>query len=172
MSPARIRVRLAGRWRQLTTTGDAGSSTAEALISIVALIAALMFVVMCGRLVSAQIDLDAAASAAARAGSLARSDGTARTDAASAARETLADRGVICRQVTVDVATGGLQPAGAVTATVTCSVPLSDLGLLRLPGSATVRATSTSPIDQWRGRALGFSNSEALSSVSSSSDGV
>ena len=156
MNPTRIRGALSRRWRRLAAGGDAGSSTAEALIGIVALVGGLMFMVMCGRLVSAQIDLDAAASAAARAGSLARSDSAARADAASAARETLADRSVTCRQVAVDVATGGLRPGGAVTVTVTCSVPLSDLGLLRLPGSATVRATSTSPIDQWRGIALGF----------------
>jgi len=146
----------AGRWRIVGAAGDAGSSTAEALIGIVVLVAVLMFIVMCGRLVSAQIDLDAAASAAARAGSLARSDVAARADAARAARETLAYRGVTCRHVAVDLATGGLQPGGAVTATVTCSVPLSDLGLLRLPGSATVRATSTSPVDQWRGVNLGL----------------
>lgn len=156
MTRTEIRAELARRWHRLAATADAGSSTAEALIGIVSLVAVLMFIVMCGRLVSAQIDLDAAASAAARAGSLARSDGAARADADSAARETLADRGVTCRQVAVSVNTGGLRPGGAVTATVTCSVPLSDLGLLLVPGSRTVQATSTSPIDQWRGIALGI----------------
>lgn len=159
MNPART---LASRCRRLAATRDAGSATVEALIGIGSLVAVLMFIVMCGRLVSAQIDLEAAASAAARAGSLARSDAAARTAADNAARQTLADRSVTCRQVSIDLSTGGLQPGGAVTATVTCSVPLSDLGLLRLPGSTTVRATSTSPIDQWRGTTLGFANPEPL----------
>jgi Flp pilus assembly protein TadG len=156
MTLSRIRADLTRRWRLIAAGGDAGSSTAEVLIGLPALVGVLMFIVICGRLVSAQIDLDAATSAAARAASLARSDPAAHTEAARAARETLADRGVTCRQVSVSVATGGLRPGGAVTATVTCSVPLSDLGLLLVPGSRTVQATSTSPIDQWRGMALGF----------------
>jgi Flp pilus assembly protein TadG len=163
---------LARRWRLVAVFGDAGSSTVEAVMGILALFAVLMFIAMCGRLVSAQIDVDAAASAAARAGSLARGDGTARAQADSTARETLADRGVTCRQVGVSVTTGGLRPGGAVTVTVTCSVALSDLGLLLVPGSRTVQGTSTSPIDQWRARALGFGITEAPSAANSSMDGA
>ncbi|GAA2044238.1 pilus assembly protein [Polymorphospora rubra] len=115
------------------------------------LVAILLFVVLCGRLVSAQMDLDAAASAAARSASLARTDTAARAEADRTARETLAARAVTCQQVTVTVATGGLRPGGAVTVTVACTVPLSDLALLSVPGSRTVQATATSPVDVWRG---------------------
>ena len=39
-----------------------------------------------------------------------------------------------------------------VTATVTCQVPLSDLLLPGMPGSRTLTATFTSPLDPFRGR--------------------
>jgi Flp pilus assembly protein TadG len=158
MNPARRRTALASRLHRLTVTSDAGSSTAEAALVAPLLIAVLLFLVLCGRLVSAQMDLDAAASAAARAASLARSDGAARAEADRTARDTLAARGVTCQQVTVSVSTGGLKPGGAVTVTVSCTVPLADLALLSVPGSRTVQATATSPIDVWRGTALGFGN--------------
>ena len=45
------------------------------------------------------------------------------------------------------VAMGG----NAVTATVSCRVELSDLGLVFLPGATTVTASSTAPVDTWRG---------------------
>ncbi|WP_212820376.1 TadE/TadG family type IV pilus assembly protein [Polymorphospora rubra] len=141
----------ARRLRHVPACCDRGSSTAEAAVVTPLLVAILLFVVLCGRLVSAQMDLDAAASAAARSASLARTDTAARAEADRTARETLAARAVTCQQVTVTVATGGLRPGGAVTVTVACTVPLSDLALLSVPGSRTVQATATSPVDVWRG---------------------
>jgi len=156
MSPTRPRAALARRVRRLTAVSDAGSSTAEAAIVTPLLVAVLLFVVLCGRLVSAQIDLQAAASAAARSASIARTDTAARIEADRTARDTLAARGVTCQQASVTVNTGGLRPGAAVTVTVSCVVPLADLALLAVPGSRTVQATATSPIDVWRGSALGF----------------
>jgi Flp pilus assembly protein TadG len=120
----------------------------------------LLFAVLCGRLVSAQLDLNAAARSAARAASLARTVPAAQADAQQAALDTLAAHGVTCAQPTITVETGGLQPGGAVTVTVSCVVPLADLALIGVPGSRTVSATSTSPVDRWRAKALGFGNSE------------
>lgn len=151
MNPARVRAELTARLRRMTATGDAGSSTAETALLTPLLVAVLLLVVLCGRLVSAQIDLQAAASAAARSASLARNEAAARVEADRTARDTLAARAVTCQQVSVSVATGGLRPGGAVTVTVSCTVPLADLALLSVPGSRTVQATATSPIDVWRG---------------------
>ncbi|GIJ12626.1 TadE/TadG family type IV pilus assembly protein [Micromonospora andamanensis] len=139
------------RLRQVIALDDRGASTTEAALVTPLLVAVMLFVVLCGRLVSAQMDLDAAASAAARSASLARTDAAARAEADRTARETLAARSVTCRQVTVTVATGGLRPGGAVTVTVECTVPLADLALLSVPGARAVTATATSPIDVWRG---------------------
>jgi Flp pilus assembly protein TadG len=144
------------RLRRLARAGDAGSSTAEAALLTPLLMMVLLLVVLCGRLVTAKMDLQAAASAAARSASIARSEPDAHANAERTARDTLAARGVTCQQVTVTVATGGLRPGGAVTVTVSCSVPLADLALLAVPGSRTVQATATSPVDAWRGVSLRF----------------
>jgi hypothetical protein len=66
------------------------------------------------------------------------------------------------------VTANGLRPGGAVTVTVSCTVPLSDLLLLGVPGSRTVSASATSPVDQWRGGVLGFETSEAASAANRS----
>jgi Flp pilus assembly protein TadG len=147
----RLRVGLAERWRQVAATADAGSSTAEVTLLTPLLVAVLLFVVLCGRLVAVQLDVDAAASGAARTGSIARTESAARAQAERTARDTLAGRGLACSDAVVSVSTGGLRPGGAVTVTVSCRVPLADLILLGVPGSRVVSATATSPIDQWRG---------------------
>lgn len=115
------------------------------------LVAFLLFVVFCGRLVTAQLDLDAAAHGAARAASIARTVPTATTDAQRTALEILTARGITCGQPDVRVSTSGLRPGGTVTVTVSCHVPLSDLALIAVPGTRVVTATSSSPIDVWRG---------------------
>ena len=65
--------------------------------------------------------------------------------------------------------TGDFTPGGVVTVTVSCTVQLSGLGLLRIPGSETITASASSPIDVYRGDALGLGNPErsALSGISS-----
>jgi Flp pilus assembly protein TadG len=142
---------LVSRWRQVVAGGDAGSSTAEMALVTPLLVMILLFVVLFGRLVAAQMDLDAAASSGARSGSIARTEAAAKAEAERTARDTLAARGVTCQRATVTVSTSGLRPGGAVTVTVSCVVPLADLLLLGVPGSRTVSATATSPVDQWRG---------------------
>ena len=63
---ARARVEIRCRLRRLVAGGDTGSSTAEAALLTPLLVALLLLVVLCGRLVTAKMDLQAAASAAAR----------------------------------------------------------------------------------------------------------
>lgn len=165
-------VTVTARWRRLTAQPDAGSSTAEMALLTPLLIMFLLFVVLCGRLASAQIDVDAAASSGARSGSLARSQSAAVAGAERTARDSLAARGVTCESTTVQVSTGGLRPGGAVTVTVSCRVRLSDLVLLKVPGSRVVQSSATSPIDEWIGVSLGFANSEAFERPNPSAGGV
>jgi len=149
------------RWnRRRRERGDAGSAPVELAVVVPLLVMLLLFVVLCGRLVSAQLDLDAAAHGAARAASIARTPAAAEAAARRTALDTLAARGVTCRQPQVTVDTGGLRPGGVVTVTVACTVPLADLTLLGVPGSRTASATATSPMDRWRSVALGFRNSD------------
>jgi Flp pilus assembly protein TadG len=146
-----IRQWLTARLGQVLGTRDRGSSSAEVALATPLLVMILMLVVLAGRLVSVQMDVDAAASSGARSASIARTDPAARTEAERTALATLAARGVTCTNASVTVTTGGLRPGGSVTVTVECTVPLSDLLLLGVPGSRTVRASATSPVDMWRG---------------------
>jgi Flp pilus assembly protein TadG len=144
---SRHRQRLAG-------DGDEGAAAAELAVLTPLLVGMLLFVVLCGRLVSAQLDLDAAAHAAARAASLARTVPAGTGGAQQAAAATLTARTATCRRPTVAVDVGGLHPGGVVTVTVSCVVPLSDLALIGVPGSRTVSSTASSPIDRWKGAPL------------------
>jgi Flp pilus assembly protein TadG len=136
--------------RSRTATRDMGAASVELAVLTPLLVALLLLVVPCGRLVSVQLDVDAAAHGAARAASIARTVGVASADAQRVAADTLAARSALCPRPAVAVDSGGLRPAGVVSVTVTCVVPLSDLALLRLPGSHTVASTASSPVDRWR----------------------
>src|SRR5512142_522640 len=100
MTTMRLRAvqRLRTGWgRQLarvSASGDRGSSTVEVTLLTPLLVMVLLFVVLCGRLVAVQIDLDAAASSGARSASLARTQTAARTEADRTARATLTARRV------------------------------------------------------------------------------
>jgi hypothetical protein len=93
------------------------------------------------------MDLHTTAAAAARAASLQRDPAAAQ----AAAETTAAHADTGCTSLIVRVDTSGFRPGGTVTATVTCTVDLSDLAGLAVPGTTTLTATATSPVDLWRG---------------------
>jgi Flp pilus assembly protein TadG len=130
---------------------DTGSAAAEITLLTPLLIVLLLFVVFCGRVADTELRVDDVAHQAARAASLARSPGQATVDAQSAATAALSTAGVTCQSLTVATDTQGLRPGGTVTATVSCSVGLSDLALLGVPGAKTFQASFASPIDVYRG---------------------
>ena len=99
---------------------------------------------------------DEAARAAAREASLARDGGTAAALAGAQAERTLAAQDLRCQRTRVDVDTTGFsappgQP-GDVTVTITCVVGMADLLAPGLPGTVTVEAVFTSPVDTYRER--------------------
>lgn len=112
-----------------------------------------LLVIAGARLASAQQAVDNAATAAARAASLARTEAAAQHEGTVVAGERLAREGITCEVVGVSVDTDGFAVghAGLVRATVTCRVPLHDLALPASGGSPTVRGSFTSPIDPYRG---------------------
>jgi Flp pilus assembly protein TadG len=124
------------------------------VILVPALLGLVALVVTGGRLALATQAVEHAAFAAARAASGAGIAAEAGPAAADVARSTLAD--VPCASTSTTVTTGGFSarpgvPA-TVTASVTCTVPLSDVGLPGMPGNRTVTATATSPLDTYRER--------------------
>jgi Flp pilus assembly protein TadG len=156
--------------------GERGSVSVELALLAPALLLLLSFAVFAGRTQLAEGAVGAAARAAAREASLARDAGTATTLASVQAQGSLAAQDLRCQRTTVDVDTGGFQaPLGQpadVTVSIACVVGMADLLAPGLPGSVTVEASFTSPIDAYRERALGFDNSEALLGLNSSVGGA
>ncbi|MFI2620517.1 TadE family protein [Streptomyces sp. NPDC018584] len=138
------------------TPRDAGSAAIEAAIVLPGLLIFLCMAIAGGRLVMSGSKVDAAAQDAAREASIHRTVASAEAAARSAATESLSDQGVTCANTSVSVDTSGLAvPIGqvaTVSATVRCTVNLSDLLLPGVPGAKTQQATATSVVDQYRQR--------------------
>ena len=130
---------------------EAGSASVELVLLTPVLLVLLLFVVSLGRVADARAQVNAAARDAARAGTIARGSESARSDAIAAATGRLGQGRVTCRSLDVKVDTATFRPGGAVTATVTCTVDLADLTSLKVPGSRTVVASATEPVDFYRG---------------------
>ncbi|MFD4723019.1 TadE/TadG family type IV pilus assembly protein [Streptomyces sp. NPDC058423] len=136
--------------------GDRGSYALETAMLAPVMIGLLLLLVAFGRVVDADGTVDSAARAAARAASLERDAATAQAKAQDAANRSLQGEGVTCRVSSVVVDTAGyaldIGVEADVTATISCTANLSDIGLPGLPGTKTLTASWTSPLDTYRGR--------------------
>jgi len=137
---------------------ERGSAAAELVLVTPFLFLLLLFAVAAGRLVQARLDVDSAAQQAARAASLARTPAAASAQAQQVAQAALAGQSVTCDPAVITPDTGDFTPGGQVTVQVSCTVHLSDLSLLHIPGSETLTSTFTAPIDVYRGQPLGVGN--------------
>ena len=138
------------RLRRRLGRGDAGFGSLELVILTPVLVAMLLLVVGFGRLTHGRQLVEQAASAAARAASLDSNPTQATKDAQQEASDILTQAGVSCRTFTADVDTSDFRAGGQVSVTVDCVTRLSDLGLVGFPGSKTLEASSTSPLEQFR----------------------
>ncbi|WP_406384043.1 pilus assembly protein [Streptomyces sp. NBC_00117] len=143
---------------------DGGSYALETAVLAPVLIVILGLMIAFGRVTDAEGAVDSAAHAAARAASLERDAASARSRAQDAVIRSLDGEGITCRTSNVSINTGGyaagVGEAATVTATISCTANLSDIAVPGLPGSKTLTASWTSPIDTYRSRALGFADSE------------
>jgi Flp pilus assembly protein TadG len=130
---------------------DRGSVTTELVIVTPLLLLLLLFVVALGRMAGSRIDINGAASEAARSASIARTPLAAQDAARQTATAALADQHVTCASLDVTTDTSRFVPGGTVTVTVHCNVKLGDLTGLRLPSAKTLTATASAPIDRYRG---------------------
>lgn len=142
----------------------------ELVIVFPFVIVMLLLVVGFGRVSRGRELVDQAAQSAARAGSLSSTPGAASTAAQQAAAQTLSDGGLSCSNVTVTVDTSRFHAGGEIVAHVRCTTNLSGLTLSGVPGSVTLTAASTSPLETYRQIALGFNNSEPPVTVASAGD--
>ena len=131
------------------TDPEAGSATIELVLLIPVLLLMLWFLLYCGRLVDTRLRIEDAAHQAARAASLATDATRASARARTTGEQALNDTGVTCERLSVDTA-GNVKPGGSVTVTVGCSVGLRDLALLQVPGSTTLTAGFSAPVDVHR----------------------
>jgi len=130
---------------------ERGSVTTELVIVTPLLLLMLLFVVALGRTAGSRIDINGAASEAARAASIARTPLAAQDDARRTASAALADQHVTCASLDVTTDTTQFRPGGTVTVVVRCDVKLGDLTGLRLPATKPLTATASAPIDRYRG---------------------
>ncbi len=146
-----ITVRPAGR--------DRGNAALELVLLAPVILFLIGFAIAAGRTSIAQGAVDAAARDAARQASIAPNYQAAAASARSSAIAALRADGIDCRPVVElpTLASAFASPIGKsalVTAKVFCAVRLSDLVVPGLPGSLTLRAVFTSPLDPYRSRNL------------------
>jgi Flp pilus assembly protein TadG len=134
---------------------DRGNAALELVILAPVVLFLFGLVIAAGRTSIAQGSVDAAARDAARQASISRTPAAAQAAALASARNALRQDAIDCTPVvTVNVAGFGI-PAGQpaqVSARVTCKVALSDLLVPGMPGSKTLTAAFTSPLDPYRAR--------------------
>lgn len=134
---------------------DAGTAALELVILAPVILFLLGLVIAAGRTSVAQGSVAAAARDAARQASISLTPGAAQTAALTSARAALGQDGLNCNPVVTVNVTGFGVPVGepaTVQATVRCRVSLSSLLVPGMPGSRTLNATFTSPLDPYRGR--------------------
>ncbi|MFI0724345.1 TadE/TadG family type IV pilus assembly protein [Streptomyces sp. NPDC021224] len=129
--------------------GSSGSATVELVLGVPVLVLMFWLLIYCGRASDTRLRIEDAAHQGARAATSDRTASAAAADARATATAALSDAGITCRSVTVTTR-GSLAPGSAVTVTVTCTVGLEDLVLLHLPGTTTVTAHFTAPVDTYR----------------------
>ena len=135
---------------------ERGSAALEAAIGLPAFLLFVGLIIFAGRVAIATQAVDSAATQAARTASIARTAADAGATARSAATSSLTSQQVNCVSTAVTVDTAGFAaPVGTpatVTATVRCMVNLADLAVPGVPGTRTVTATASSPVDTFRER--------------------
>lgn len=143
------------RCRMLSERGSIGLELA--LIAPVLFVLA-GFVIGIGRIAEADSRVEAAARDAARAASLADGSAAAARAADVAGRATLLIDGLTCRQSDQDVSVMSYIDDGPgplvdrVTVQVACTASLKDIAVPGLPGTTTLEAEFSAPLDPFRSR--------------------
>ena len=136
--------------RSLRVRSDTGSLTVELVvltpIIMIVVLASLIF----GRVTEARQQVVEAARAGAEAAAVLPTVGTAQWVGSINAVIDLIGRTHTCAHSVITIDTSHFVPGGWVTAHVSCLVLLSDIGFPGLPGSTTVSASATAPLDPYR----------------------
>ena len=129
---------------------ERGSASAELVVCTPVLLLVALVAMAIGRLVSQQSQVVDITRAAAEAASVWPTPAAAAAAAGAAAAGELGRDGLACRSRTLAVDTSRLYPGGSVRVDLTCVVTLAVAGVPGLPGSVTLRASATAPIETYR----------------------
>ncbi|MGH9080722.1 MAG: TadE family protein [Acidimicrobiales bacterium] len=130
--------------------GEQGSLTVELVMLTPALVIVALTIVVFGRVSESRQQVSEAARAGAEAAAVGSDPSGAVSGAVSDATAEVDGQGHTCTSPQIDTDVSHFYPGGFVTVTVTCQVTLSDLSVPGVPGSTTIRASSTAPIDPYR----------------------
>ncbi|MEV4212573.1 pilus assembly protein [Micromonospora sp. NPDC049662] len=142
-------------WWRARRPADDGSAALETVILAPPLLAFLAFAVIGMRIEVAAGAIEAAAHDAARAASISRTAAEAQANANATANASLSNQGLSCDPVVAVNTTQFARQVGtpaAVTVDITCAVSFADIAAPGMPGSRTLEASFTSPIDWYRAR--------------------
>lgn len=150
--------RVSGARLKLANSQTAGIVSVELAILAVALLGGIQMLFFAGRIAEARSSLQDFVAEAARVASQAQNAADASSKVAEFAFQNRPARSGVnvgsathdCGQLQVEVQTEDFARGGQITVTAKCSIQLSDLILLRLPGIATLSASATEIIDFYR----------------------
>lgn len=122
----------------------------ELAILLPFIVVMLLLVAAFGRVERGRELVDQAAQAAARAASLTGSAPAAQSAALAAAQDSLADGGLSCGSMEIDLDTGAFHSGGTVGARLRCTTDLSDLTLSGVPGHVSLTARAEATLENYR----------------------
>jgi len=135
---------------------ERGSVAIEAAIGVPVFGLFVAMIILGGRVEIAHQSVESAAYEAARSASIERTQSDAIAAGRSAAGSSLQDEDVHCTSTKITVNAAAFNaPIGTtaqVNVTVSCTVDLSDLSIPGVPGTRTIVATASSPVDAYRER--------------------
>ena len=130
---------------------ERGSASIELVLLTPVLVGMLLLVVAFGRLQNARADVEAAARSAARAAATQRNPVAAQRAGERAAFMEFDGGRYRCDPLTFAIDTAQFTADSVVAATVSCNVALGDVSGMGIPGSHTITATFSEPLDRFRG---------------------
>ena len=135
---------------RLRPRGDHGSLIVELVILLPVFVVFTLVLIGCGRMVQARQQAVEAARAGAEAAAIMQTPASASW--AASATAVIGPYGSIhsCTHGSVRTDTADFAPGGEVTVTVTCVVDLSDVFIPGMPGSISVTAAQSAPVDPYR----------------------
>jgi Flp pilus assembly protein TadG len=129
---------------------DTGSMTVELVVLTPVLFLLALMMLVFGRVSAAQQQVTESARAGAQAAAVQPTKAAAQYAAVLSAVYGYTDRAHLCPDAQISTNVGNFVAGGSVSVTVVCHVALSDLSIPGVPGTTTVQATASAPIDPYR----------------------